>query len=239
MSSATPPAAQNDVGQPHRPMRRHERPLGHRPPAVHDDVVGEDNADSKCEASQLAVLAAGDTDRQADHPENEAGHRERELLVDPHDRAVWRRPLRPHGGHLGLQLRNRHLVQPVLRPVDGEDRFRVETEDHLVKPVHVVGGRVLRVDAVPATGGQDDIYHAVVAVEHHPALLGDVHLGLLGVAVIGQEDAGPPGALDVHLPHVQDDPWEALIEDPRLHLVACLRGHRAVGDFAKGLVRFR
>ena len=105
--------------------------------------------------------------------------------------------------------------------------------------MRVVDGQVLRVDAVPAASSEDDIHHAVLAVDDHSAFFGDVHQGVLRVSVVGQEDLGPPGALDVHVHHTQEDPREALVEDPWFHLVFRSYRHCAEGDLAERLVGVR
>ena len=64
--------------------------LGHRLGEKHHDVVGEDDADADDEAGELAVAGDAEPERQADDREDEAGDRERELLLDRHDLVVRR-----------------------------------------------------------------------------------------------------------------------------------------------------
>ena len=91
-------------------MRGHECPFGQPPPDVHDDVVGEDDPDSQCEAGQPAIPAARDAQGQADDDEHQTGHRQGKPRVDLYDLVVGRHPLFPHADHQSLQLGDRHLA---------------------------------------------------------------------------------------------------------------------------------
>ena len=133
---------QHEIADPHRPMGRHQAALGQRLAAEHQHVVGEDDADAQPEAGELAVLAGGHAEREADEREHEARDGQREPLVDLHDLVVRRESAGLHLGRFRPQLGERHFPQAAPRTVGGEDVFGIETQQHLVEPVDVVGRRV-------------------------------------------------------------------------------------------------
>ena len=83
--------------------------LGQRRSEVQRDVVGEDHAEAEDEAAKLAVAAVGRAEREADHAEDEAGHRDRELPVDRHDLVVRRLAVPSISRRARLQFGDRHL----------------------------------------------------------------------------------------------------------------------------------
>ena len=89
-------------------------PLGLRLGQVHDDVVGEDDGDADDEAAHLAVPCDRQAERQADHRENEARDRDRELLLDLDDLGV-RRKLRV-AGQLHLHVLRSSAIVFSVRP---------------------------------------------------------------------------------------------------------------------------
>ena len=131
--------AQDDVADPHPPGGRYQGAPGQALAAEQQHVVREDDADAQPEAAELAVLAGGHAEGQADEREHEARDREGEPLVDLHDRVVRRESGGLHLRRFSLQLGDGHLPLAARRAVAGEDVLRVDAQHDLVEPVDVVG----------------------------------------------------------------------------------------------------
>ena len=161
-------------------MGRDERPLGHGLSTVHDDVVGKDDGDPKCETGQLAVLTARHAQAEPDKRKDEARDRDRKLAMDLHDRPVGRQTRVAQPLSFCLQLGNRQFGVPALRSYARKHRIWVQANDDLFELVDLIRGGVVRVYVVTRSFLEDNVHATLVAVEDDLPTCCNIHVRLKG-----------------------------------------------------------